>query len=123
MIELINSRALFINRKLGIADNVEKEDMGNFRLDLFLKLGSHLGSRGDARRAILSSRLPRVERKARIRVLVCAAAVGSKNALRARIWALLCAAGISDPNRQRRSRKRSLGVCIAFCIALNANCR
>ena len=51
MIEFIDSRALFINRKLGIADNVEKEDMGYFKLDLFLKLGSHLDSRGDAQRA------------------------------------------------------------------------
>jgi hypothetical protein len=41
---------LELNGELGVTDNVEKEDMRDFELDLFLKLGSHLGSHGNARR-------------------------------------------------------------------------
>ena len=40
---------LFVNRELGVTHNVEKEDMRDLKLDLFLKLGSHLGLRGGAR--------------------------------------------------------------------------
>src|SRR2546429_7704500 len=39
--------------------------MRDFELDLFLNFGSHIDSHGNALARILSSRLPRVERKAR----------------------------------------------------------
>jgi len=54
---------LLVNRELGVTDNVEKEHMRDFKLDLFLKLGSHLDSHGNARRKMLSSRLRIVEHK------------------------------------------------------------
>ena len=39
MIELINSRALFINRKLGITDYVDKQNMGDLQRDLLTGFG------------------------------------------------------------------------------------
>jgi hypothetical protein len=53
VIEFIDSHALFINRKLGITDYVDKQNMGDLQLDLFLKLSGHLGSHGNARHDIL----------------------------------------------------------------------
>ena len=41
---------LGVNRDLGVTDNVEKEDMGDFELDLFLNFGGHLDLHGNARR-------------------------------------------------------------------------
>jgi hypothetical protein len=41
---------LGVNRELGVTDNVDEENVRDLKLDLFLKLGSHLGSHGDTRR-------------------------------------------------------------------------
>jgi hypothetical protein len=50
LVQFLNLGVLLVNRELGVTDNVEKEDMRDLKLDLFLNFGSHLGSRGDARR-------------------------------------------------------------------------
>ena len=38
------------DQQFGVTDNVEKEDMRDFELDLFLNFGGHLDSHGNARR-------------------------------------------------------------------------
>src|SRR5262249_9612009 len=42
LVQLLNLGVLLVNRKLGVTDNVEKEDVRDFEFDLFLKFGSHM---------------------------------------------------------------------------------
>src|SRR5207253_9200822 len=39
--QFINRRALLVNRKLRVANNVDEQDMGNLELDFFFFLGAH----------------------------------------------------------------------------------
>ena len=41
LIQFINRRALIVNRKLGVTNDVNEKDMGDLELDLFLDLGGH----------------------------------------------------------------------------------
>jgi hypothetical protein len=41
---------LLVNREPGVTDNVQKEHMSDFKLDLFLNFGGHLDLHGNARR-------------------------------------------------------------------------
>jgi hypothetical protein len=41
---------LLVNRELGVTDNVEKEHVRDFKLDLFRNFGGHLDLPGNARR-------------------------------------------------------------------------
>src|SRR5262249_754931 len=58
-------RSLLIDRQLRVADDVCEQDMCDLQLDFLFNLGSHMDSHGIPDATILSSRLPRVERKAR----------------------------------------------------------
>src|SRR5713101_4173754 len=40
--QLVNRRPLFVNRKLGITDDVNEQDVRDLKLDFFLKLGGHI---------------------------------------------------------------------------------
>jgi hypothetical protein len=39
--QFINRRALIVNRKLRVANDVDEQDMGDLELDLFLNFGGH----------------------------------------------------------------------------------
>jgi hypothetical protein len=41
LIQFINRRALIVNRKLRVANDVDEQDMGDLELDLFLDLSGH----------------------------------------------------------------------------------
>src|SRR5713226_9912441 len=43
--QFVNRRALIVNRKLRVANNVDEQDMGDLELDLFLNFGGHLFAR------------------------------------------------------------------------------
>src|SRR6266516_477455 len=61
--QFFNQRPLLVNRKLGVTNDVNEQDMRDFQLDLLVDLGGHVGSRarvGDAQR-IFSIVLPTVE--------------------------------------------------------------
>src|SRR6266404_3756392 len=40
--QLVNRRPLFVNRKLGVTDDVNEQDVGDLELDLFLNLSGHI---------------------------------------------------------------------------------
>jgi len=40
---------LVVNRKLRVANDVDEQDMGDFKLDLFRNFDGHLDSHGNAR--------------------------------------------------------------------------
>jgi hypothetical protein len=41
-VQFLNRCVLVVNRKLRVANDVDEEDMGDFKLDLFLNLNGHL---------------------------------------------------------------------------------
>jgi hypothetical protein len=43
--QFINRRALIVNRKLGVTNNVDEQDMRDLELDLFLDLNGHARER------------------------------------------------------------------------------
>src|SRR3984893_6193755 len=61
--QFINRRALFVNRKLGIADDVDEQDMGDLELDLFLDLNGHGRVSADWFGAIICLSFAQVEAK------------------------------------------------------------
>jgi hypothetical protein len=71
-------RPLAVDEQLGVTDNVEKEDMRDFQLNFLFNLGSHMNSHGNADTMILSSELPRDERKAGAQRNRCRADIKSK---------------------------------------------
>jgi hypothetical protein len=42
--QLVNRCPLFVNRKLGVTDDVDKQDVRDLKLDLFLNLSGHIGN-------------------------------------------------------------------------------
>ena len=44
-VQRVEQRALLINHQLGVTDDVDEQDMGDFELDLFLDLGRHVPMR------------------------------------------------------------------------------
>jgi hypothetical protein len=50
LVQFLNLGVLLVNRELGVTDNVQKEDMRDFKFDLFLNFGGHLDLHGNARR-------------------------------------------------------------------------
>ena len=42
--QFINRRALIVNRKLGVANDVDKQDMGDLELNLFFNFSGHVGA-------------------------------------------------------------------------------
>jgi len=50
LVQFLDLGVLLVNRELGVTDNVEKEHMRDFELDLFFNFGGHLDSHGNARR-------------------------------------------------------------------------
>ena len=89
--------------------------MRYFKLDLFLKLGSHLGSPGDARRddTLGFAAESRAQSLSAVRLsrFVFAAAISGGRVHFAQEFGRQCAArAVPIANRQRRSRKRSLGL-------------
>jgi hypothetical protein len=55
---------LLVNRELGVTDNVEKEDMRDFELDLFVNLSGHIIDQTGLHGQNISTQLPIVESKA-----------------------------------------------------------
>jgi hypothetical protein len=45
----VNRRALMINRKLGVTDDVDEQDVRDLKLDFFLNLSGHIGVPGGLR--------------------------------------------------------------------------
>ncbi|HWY51828.1 MAG TPA: hypothetical protein VNW72_10130 [Chthoniobacterales bacterium] len=43
--QFVNRRALFVNRKLGVANDVDEQDVRDLKLDLLLNLGGHVMKR------------------------------------------------------------------------------
>ena len=41
LVQFINSRVLFVNRELGVANNVDEQDMRDLKLDFFFNFGGH----------------------------------------------------------------------------------
>ena len=41
-VQFLNPSVLLVNRELGVTDNVDEQDMGDFEFDLFLNLNGHL---------------------------------------------------------------------------------
>jgi hypothetical protein len=44
--QLVNRRPLFVNRKLGVTDDVDEQDVRDLKLDFFLNLSGHIGVPG-----------------------------------------------------------------------------
>src|ERR1700730_17494300 len=67
--QFINRRALLVNRKLGIANDIDEQDMRDLELDLFLDLNGHGRGKPPIRSGqLFAFRLRRSRRKARQRL-------------------------------------------------------
>jgi len=101
LIQLINRRALIVNRKLGVANDVDEQDMGDLELDLFLDLGGHFGAPRGYANEMISTQLPTVESKARMHQVI--RSPGNPNKLS-------CSFGITKQTSNAQFRPSALNV-------------